>query len=381
LPKKISEKSSAAKLETSINSRPPTLSMTAIDQKANDDICNIVSVTREQMDGVVEARTFVDSVKLKKSWRECLASWLINEEILTKQKLISEENQKTYVRYRVKINNKTPGHARLYSSNIVSQMKVDSFDFFSDEASSLINKDHPYVASFMGICLRSDKSVMLIREYLSHENLEHILFSETEGGVKKYKLSFWRKMNIAQSIASAMNYVLQNKFSNPNLKMENILFHQTWDVKLTDQDFRSIRLLADPNLHPVKDEIQLIYDYGLLLYTIITEKHFCNLPRDEKLLEEQILKDLPNGCPEKLRVLILNCMFSQQRPTFQELATSLYMMIFFLMLAPTVPIYVLNYGRIWDLQTYRGKHFFQICVKVSKSIMIILLPRQQSFSV
>jgi hypothetical protein len=46
---------------------------------------------------------------------------------------------------------------------------------------------------------------------------------EGENKLKKYKLSFWRKINIVQTIAFAMDYVLEKKFTNPNLNLNNIL--------------------------------------------------------------------------------------------------------------------------------------------------------------
>jgi len=134
-------------------------------------------------------------------------------------------------------------------------------------------------------------------------------------------------MNIAQSVASAMEFIIRNKLSNPNLKLSNILFNQLWDVKLTDQDYRDFNSIIGKPVLPV-DENNLMFQYGLLLFSLLTEKPATYYKDSDS---DSIAEYLPEGCPRKLKNLILQCTSAGSRPTFAELSnnTALFDDIFF----------------------------------------------------
>jgi len=65
------------------------------------------------------------------------------------------------------------------------------------------------------------------------------------------------------------------------------------------------------------DERKLIFDYGILLFCLISEK-----PAVYYTDPNSISEHLPIGCPPKLKKLIEDCTTEEERPTFAILANS-----------------------------------------------------------
>jgi len=132
--------------------------------------------------------------------------------------------------------------------------------------------------------------------------------------VKQFKLSFWRKMNVAHHLASAMEYLLKKPCSNPNLCPSNILFTDMWDCKVADQSFCDWKTsMHKKNLLGPTDEPSLIKEYGLLLWELITEQDSAPIRKGGPL-------HFPERCPTKLKELILSCCDESppKRPQFAQ---------------------------------------------------------------
>uniref|UniRef100_A0A6B2L4B0 SH2 domain-containing protein n=1 Tax=Arcella intermedia TaxID=1963864 RepID=A0A6B2L4B0_9EUKA len=185
---------------------------------------------------------------------------------------------------------------------------TDPYDFLLNESRKLSQCTHLNLAEFHGVCL--DKNLMIVREYFPNGSLEDILFPKDNK--KKYKLSFWRKMNIAQCVASTLEYVFKEKFTNPNLKFSNILFNQMWDVKLADQDYLCLKPQST-----APTQSALLHDYGKFLVSLFTETY---IPSD---ISDTDLRELvPQQYPSKLRSLINECLTQTTITTFAQVVSS-----------------------------------------------------------
>lgn len=187
--------------------------------------------------------------------------------------------------------------------------------FFSKEACFTGGPPCVFLAEEKGICLEND-TIIFVREHCSRGSLSDILQLDKTKPKSTFKLSFWRKMNIAQSVAVAMDYLLTNGWTNPNLNINNILFTDDWEVKLADQSFRKFKAItkgAKDTLEEV-DEPYLVFQFGLLLWKLVTET-------DSSPLQSGELVEVPKHCPNKLIDLILHCcnLDPEARPTFSRL--------------------------------------------------------------
>jgi len=86
-------------------------------------------------------------------------------------------------------------------------------------------------------------------------------------------------------------------------------------VKLTDQDYREFNTIIGKPLTST-DENNLMFEYGILLFSLLTEK-----PSTYYNNADSISDYLPLGCPNKLKDLIIQCT-SSERPTFTELSNN-----------------------------------------------------------
>eukprot|EP01126_Amoeba_proteus_P007799 TRINITY_DN12827_c0_g1_i4.p1 TRINITY_DN12827_c0_g1~~TRINITY_DN12827_c0_g1_i4.p1 ORF type:complete len:276 (-),score=53.02 TRINITY_DN12827_c0_g1_i4:281-1108(-) len=121
-------------------------------------------------------------------------------------------------------------------------------------------------------------------------------------------------MNIAYNLALAIVDVLENNFTKPNLKLSNILFMENWSVKLADQSYAGFKQGVGEEQVQV-DEWDLVYEFGIILWELITEKS------GEFFRKEGRFPFFPQGCPTKLRDMILVCCAkdTQSRPSFLQL--------------------------------------------------------------
>lgn len=76
-------------------------------------------------------------------------------------------------------------------------------------------------------------------------------------------------MHILVLILAGLKFVLRYSFSYPNLKLSNIMVTEAWDIKLSDQSWKSFRLLMGQE--EPHNQTQLIRDFGLLAWELITE--------------------------------------------------------------------------------------------------------------
>jgi hypothetical protein len=174
-------------------------------------------------------------------------------------------------------------------------------------------------------------------------SLDDVVHSFDLSESKKIQLGFERKLFIAQCTARALAWIHENaEVSNvgqPNfsaahlrLKPSNILFTTDWNVKLSDYG------LGLPHEHIEPSSLQKVlfdrkyahysapeifqdpprpcaqsdsWSYGMILYTLLTDKFPFEKEKDYESIKEAIksrnLPEIPKNTPETLKTLIDKC--------------------------------------------------------------------------
>jgi len=228
----------------------------------------------------------------------------------------------------------------------VSHFDSKILDEFKKECHLMSKLQHPNILLFMGACTVPGK-LKLVTEMARNGSVEDIFQN------KKVKLSFMRKMKIAQETAQGMNWLhcMKPALLHLDLKTANLLLTTEWHVKIADFGLSRVRgdenqaatqgatvggtpFYMSPELFmngTIADEKCDIYAYGITLWELVSEKR----PYDglkfsgvhglvSAILNENLRPPIPGNCPDKLRNLIQQCWGKDPkiRPSFQVILNS-----------------------------------------------------------
>lgn len=123
----------------------------------------------------------------------------------------------------------------------IKQLKVDGLkhgevvDDLRKEAEILQQLRHPNVILYMGICLKPN--VCIITEFASRGSLFDILYDHD------LVINYEKMLKIAWGIARGMNYLhsLDRKIIHRDLKSQNVLISEEWNVKICDFGLSHVR--------------------------------------------------------------------------------------------------------------------------------------------
>jgi len=231
---------------------------------------------------------------------------------------------------------------------VLRQQSLDdkTVNEFKRECKIMSTLKHPNLLLFMGACTQPGK-LKIVTELAANGSVEDVLKN------KQIKLSFRRKMKIAEETASAMNWLhcmKPNALLHLDLKPANLLLTREWRVKIADFGLSQLKnkskgtvtdpkiatggtpLYMPPEMFKLKPEITEkcdVYAFGVILWQLLTEK----VPFEGKFTQTHQLVEavtrgerpaIPNNTPKKLRELIEQCWHQnpEKRPTFQQILDS-----------------------------------------------------------
>ncbi|KAL6073254.1 putative serine/threonine-protein kinase EDR1 [Balamuthia mandrillaris] len=200
---------------------------------------------------------------------------------------------------------------------------------------------HPNIVSFMGYCNRTDANELyIITEWIGGGNLTQLLRDPS------ISVPWRRRVLLARDVALSVLFLHQKGLIHRDLKSENLLLTENYNVKLCDFGFaRKMRETAEAGafmtlggtedymapeciLGEEYDNTCDVFSFGVVLWELIRrEKPPKRGPPTAFGFEHRKkLKELiPPDCPSALGALFLDCVeyYPEGRPSFKEILTRL----------------------------------------------------------
>ena len=220
---------------------------------------------------------------------------------------------------------------------------------FNKETNFMSKVTHPNVFRFFGVCYQNPNFIVM--EYTTEGDLYHFLQRYTDivsltTPSNSTQISTSTIVYMASQIASAMQYLAQQKFVHRDLATRNCLVGENFTIKVADLGVNldlyqshyykirgnrllPIRWMATECFDGKFSEKSDIWAFGITLWELFTlskDKPYPNLS-DEDVIKNALMRQdrqfpsRPAACPPAVYEIMQQCWIVnlQQRATFQEL--------------------------------------------------------------
>jgi serine/threonine protein kinase/2',3'-cyclic-nucleotide 2'-phosphodiesterase (5'-nucleotidase family) len=203
---------------------------------------------------------------------------------------------------------------------------------FRAEVAFLSELHHPNVVMFIGACIKKP-NLCVVTEYVKKGSLRSVLTDNT------IKLRWQQKLMMLRGAAMGINYLhtLNPLLIHRDLKSDNLLVDENWNVKVADFGFARIK---EENMTMTRcgtpcwtapevirgekySEKADVYSFGIVMWEVLTRKipyegrNFMNITMD--VLEGR-RPQLPIDCPKTYKKLMKSCWHADpaKRPTMAK---------------------------------------------------------------
>lgn len=247
---------------------------------------------------------------------------------------ISLGNEIGHGSYGVVMKGKWRGQQVAVKKLLRGKVKQEILTEFYNEVQIMCNLRCPNLILFMGACFKPP-NLCIITE-LMPRNLFQVLHDS------RITLTGRMRLRWARDIALGMNYLHKLNIIHRDLKSNNLLVDNSWNVKITDFGFARVKStnqtmtkcgtvnwiapeIAEGKTYTEKSDV---YSYAITLYEILTRKvPFGNENANEVL--EKVLEgkrpEIPAPYNSKFVNLIITCWHQDydKRPSFEEILNML----------------------------------------------------------
>ncbi|XP_038659281.1 tyrosine-protein kinase SRK2-like [Scyliorhinus canicula] len=210
---------------------------------------------------------------------------------------------------------------------------------FQAETQVMKKLHHPYIMSLYAVCTTADP-FYIVTELMKNGSLLNYLRSK-EG----FYLSLEQLLDMTVQVAEGMSYLESQNYIHRDLAARNVLVGDNCTCKIADfglarvvkEDVYVSQSATMPYKWTAPEAIEFgrfsvksdVWSFGVLLYEIVTHGKTPYPGMENREVVSMVSKDYrmpcPDGCPEKLYEVMLQCWNStaQNRPSFKALVQTL----------------------------------------------------------